>query len=135
MSFVAAVALGVARYLEPPASTGAPLIVVLAGPDAKPVMVATAQRGDRFLNLKLVAPADPGTGKAFELWALPDGQNPRSLGVIPSGGVVRFPLPAPADQSLGAVPALAVSVEPSGGSPTGAPTGPVLYTGKVERMY
>jgi anti-sigma-K factor RskA len=33
------------------------------------------------------------------------------------------------------IPTLAVSLEPSGGSPTGAPTGPVLYTGRVERLY
>jgi anti-sigma-K factor RskA len=33
------------------------------------------------------------------------------------------------------IPALAVSVEPPGGSPTGAPTGPVVYTGRVERFY
>src|SRR5439155_578629 len=34
-----------------------------------------------------------------------------------------------------AVPTLAVSVEPAGGSPTGQPTGPVIYTGRVERFY
>ena len=33
------------------------------------------------------------------------------------------------------IPALAVSLEPPGGSTTGAPTGPVLYTGRVERTY
>jgi len=29
------------------------------------------------------------------------------------------------------VDALALSLEPSGGSPTGKPTGPVLYVGKL----
>jgi anti-sigma-K factor RskA len=33
------------------------------------------------------------------------------------------------------VPALAVTLERTGGSPTGAPQGPVLYTGRVERFY
>ena len=28
--------------------------------------------------------------------------------------------------------ALAVSVEPAGGSPTGAPTGPVVFAGKLQ---
>jgi len=28
-----------------------------------------------------------------------------------------------------------VSLEPTGGSPTGLPTGPVLYSGRIERMY
>jgi anti-sigma-K factor RskA len=63
------------------------------------------------------------------------GAPPESLGVIPDSGVGRVALPAPPDIALADVPALAVSLEPAGGSPTGAPTGPVLYTGKVERFY
>ena len=55
--------------------------------------------------------------------------------MIPGSGVGRVTLPAPPDVALANVPALAVSLEPAGGSPTGAPTGPVLYTGKVERFY
>ena len=49
--------------------------------------------------------------------------------------IVQVPLAAPADESLTNIPALAVSLEPPGGSPTGAPTGPVLYSGSIERMY
>ena len=71
----------------------------------------------------------------FELWALPQGGAPKSLGVIPPGAIVQVPLAAPADESLTNIPALAVSLEPPGGSPTGAPTGPVLYSGSIERMY
>ena len=63
------------------------------------------------------------------------GSAPKSLGVIPDSGVGRVALPATPDVSLANVPALAVSLEPAGGSPTGAPTGPVLYSGKVERFY
>jgi anti-sigma-K factor RskA len=37
--------------------------------------------------------------------------------------------------ALEGIPALAVSLEPAGGSTTGSPTGPVLYTGRVERTY
>jgi len=134
-SFLAALVLGVLRLVEPPTSGQAPLVVVLAGPDARPVMVATAQRGQPFLTLKTVAPATPGAGRAFQLWALPQGGNPRSLGVLPAAEVVQVRLAAPADQVLAQVPALAVSLEPAGGSPTGLPTGPVLFTGRVERMY
>jgi len=50
-------------------------------------------------------------------------------------GVVRVNLPAPAGQALQNIPALAVSLEPPGGSPTGLPTGPVLYSGPVQRLY
>ena len=37
-------------------------------------------------------------------------------------------LPGPAEGAT-----LAVSVEPKGGSPTGAPTGPVVYSGRLVR--
>jgi anti-sigma-K factor RskA len=76
--------------------------------------------------------------RALELWMLPDGGNPRSLGVVPivtPPGIARVELPATADQALQSIPALAVSLEPAGGSPTGQPTGPVLYTGPVQRLY
>jgi anti-sigma-K factor RskA len=66
---------------------------------------------------------------------LPDGGAPRSLGLIPASGVERVALPAPAGTALQNISNLAVSLEPAGGSTTGAPTGPVLYTGRVERTY
>jgi anti-sigma-K factor RskA len=37
----------------------------------------------------------------------------------------------PADLLRGGTAALAVSVEPPGGAPTGAPTGPVVFVGKL----
>jgi anti-sigma-K factor RskA len=48
---------------------------------------------------------------------------------------VRVPLVNPVEETLSSIPALAVSLEPPGGSPTGKPTGPVLYSGAIERMY
>jgi anti-sigma-K factor RskA len=55
--------------------------------------------------------------------------------VLPAGALVRVPLTAPSGVALAEIPALAVSLEPAGGSPTGQPTGPVLYSGRIERMY
>jgi anti-sigma-K factor RskA len=70
---------------------------------------------------------------------LPEQGNPRPLGLIPFMGagtsVVRLDLPVPAGQALQNIPALAVSLEPQGGSPTGLPTGPVLYSGPIQRLY
>jgi anti-sigma-K factor RskA len=134
-SFVIAVALGVVEYQRQARPVAAPLVVVLAGADAKPGLIATASHGERYLTLKTIGNTAPGAGRVFELWALPQAGVPRSLGVIPSGGIVRVPLTAPVDESLSNIPSLAVSVEPPGGSPTGQPTGPVLYSGSIERMY
>ena len=130
-----AVALGVARFMQPPGPDVAPIVVVLAAADAKPALIATASRLDRYLTIKPVGNTAPPEGRVFELWALPQATPPKSLGVIPAGSVVRVPLAAAADESLTNIPALAVSVEPPGGSPTGQPTGPVLYSGTIERMF
>jgi len=111
------------------------LVVVLAGTDAKPVLVASADRLGRYLSVKPVARVELAADRTLELWMLPDGANPRSLGLISATGVARVALPAPADEALRNIPALAVSLEPRGGSPTGLPTGPVLYSGPVQRMY
>jgi anti-sigma-K factor RskA len=75
-----------------------------------------------------VAPRPEPKPHAFELWDIAGGP-PRPLGLLPQnlGRAVALPvtqLPPP-----GGV--LAVSLEPPGGSPTGLPTGPVLYQGKV----
>jgi anti-sigma-K factor RskA len=60
------------------------------------------------------------------LWAPGAGSAaPVSLGLLPQSGVQRRALPAQRAALLRAA-SLAVSREPSGGSPTGAPTGPVL---------
>jgi anti-sigma-K factor RskA len=134
-STVIAVALGIAKFAQPPGPDVAPIVVVLAGSDAKPALIATASRLHRYLTIKPVGNTAPAAGQVFELWALPQASPPKSLGVIPAGGVVRVPLAAPADESLTNISALAVSLEPPGGSPTGQPTGPVLYSGAGERMF
>jgi anti-sigma-K factor RskA len=134
-SLAGIVAIGVAEWWRAPAVIPAPLVVALAGADGKVALIATATRGERYLTLKTVGNATPGADKAFELWALPQSGAPQALGVIPHGDLVRVPLANPADETLSNIPTLAVSVEPPGGSPTGKPTGPVLYSGRIERMY
>ena len=75
---------------------------------------------------RLSGASDP-TDKSMQLWGLPKEGHPVSLGVLPAGGTARFKA-----ASVNAFPALAVSVEPLGGSPNpDGPTGPVVYTGKV----
>ncbi|WP_416897743.1 MAG: anti-sigma factor domain-containing protein [Minwuia sp.] len=68
-------------------------------------------------------------GRVHELWLIaPDAERPTSLGVIDA----RSALPLPAAARPGAT--LAVSLEPSGGSPTGLPTGPVVYQGRLRAI-
>ena len=70
---------------------------------------------------------------AFELWLLPaDKSNPISLGLLPQQGSATVKVPVNVIALL-ATGGLAVSLEPLGGSPTGLPTGAVLYQGKMTK--
>jgi len=111
------------------------LVAVLSGPDAKPALIASADPKGRYLTVKALAPLSVAADRALQLWALPEKGNPRSLGLLAAGGarIARIALPSPAEQAL-YVPQLAISLEPVGGSPTGLPTGPVLFTGAVQRL-
>ena len=65
----------------------------------------------------------------YELWIVAaDGRPPISLGLLPKTGTVRLNKPQLFDQIE--IAALAVSLEPLGGSPNGSPT-TVLYTSKL----
>jgi anti-sigma-K factor RskA len=133
-----ATSLALAIALLKPAPPEDALVVVLAGQDAKPALVATSARASRYLTVKAIAPVAVAPDRALELWMLPAQGNPRSLGLVSMvspAGVARIELPAAADQVLQNIPALAISLEPAGGSPTGLPTGPVLYAGPVQRLY
>ena len=88
--------------------------------------------GDRTqawpVSFSAVAPPVEAQPRAFELWGLAGGP-PRALALLPQRAGHAVVLGAAQLPALGGV--LAVSIEPPGGSPTGAPTGPVLYQGKV----
>ncbi|WP_166362488.1 anti-sigma factor [Pseudomonas akapageensis] len=86
------------------------------------------------LEVTAIALAAPGANKSLELWAISADGKPTSLGVLPDAGSTRLPLTEPQQALLTNAKALAVSLEPHLGSPTGQPTGPVLYQGKIETL-
>jgi anti-sigma-K factor RskA len=86
---------------------------------------------DRSLQLSAEAPYALPSGTVHELWALPaNGAAPVSLGLLPQTGSRKVALDPAQAAALLAAGQLAVSREPAGGSPTGAPTGPVLIVSK-----
>ena len=137
--FATAMALVVVLLTPGPETPIETLVVVLAGQDARPALLVSADRSGRTLMVKAIIPVRPAGDRVLQLWALPQQGSPRSLGLIPATGaasdVVRLDLPASAGLALQNIPALAVSLEPQGGSPTGLPTGPVLYSGPIQRLY
>ncbi len=105
----------------------APTLTAELTADAQPVAFA-AQWSAGELELTQTAGPAAEPGRVYELWLIAGEAAPVSLGLIDDPESRR----ALADLPLGAV--LAVSLEPTGGSPTGAPTGPVLVTGTVTSL-
>jgi anti-sigma-K factor RskA len=108
-------------------------VVVLLDAKAKPAIALNYAAGGNELVVSIVAAQELTPQQALELWALPQGGAPQSLGLLPVTGKAAVKLTR-GDVSLDAVPAFAVSLEPKGGSPTGAPTGPVLYSGAPVKL-
>ncbi|MDQ7247726.1 anti-sigma factor [Dongia sedimenti] len=81
-------------------------------------------------QMVLLANTPPaGAGKDYELWVLPSGKSPVSLGVLKVGERIERPIDQMRATLVQPGTTLAVSLEPAGGSASGAPTGPVLFTG------
>jgi anti-sigma-K factor RskA len=88
---------------------------------------------ERTLHITVVGAPAAQPGRSYELWMLPEGGVPVSLGVLPERGEQAVALADAALAVLAGASALAVSLEPAGGSPTGQPTGPVLYSAPLLR--
>jgi anti-sigma-K factor RskA len=128
-------ALSLGLWLANPAPTLAPVVIVLqATPDAAGGAFVASVSGDgRALVTRPLQQVAVQPGRVLELWSVPPQGAPRSLGLISADGATVLPRGKLPDTLLkGGTDALAVSVEPPGGSPTGAPTGPVVYAGKLQ---
>jgi anti-sigma-K factor RskA len=87
---------------------------------------APRSRGELRVSAADNLALDPA--RAYELWALPGaGAAPVSLGLMPKSGRDTLELNDAQRAALSRSSQIAISLEPPGGSPTGAPTGPVLF--------
>lgn len=109
------------------------LVAVLQqGPNA-PAFLLTLDTRTRTMFVRRVS-ATPEAGKSYELWLIAGGGAPRSLGVVGGDEFTERPVPVNFDADTLRNATYAVSLEPAGGSKTGAPTGPVLFTGKAVEL-
>jgi anti-sigma-K factor RskA len=132
-AFASVAAVSLAVLLAQPGAPQPPIVIVLsANPEAAALaqasFVASVSGDGRSLVLKPLQIGPLGAGRVLELWAVPGKGAPRSLGLVSASGTTRV-LRA---RLLADTAAFAVSLEPAGGSPTGAPTGPIVSVGKLE---
>lgn len=130
-----AAALSLAVLVSSPGPARPPIVVVLSSTGATadgsvvPATFVASISGDgRSVVTKPIAQVSLQADKALELWAVPPHGAPRSLGLISANGTTIVKK----GKVLADTAALAVSLEPPGGSPTGVPTGPVLWAGKLQ---
>ena len=104
-------------------------VAVLVDPKSAESMLVTFDSKNQNLVLQRVGNYQEANDKSLQLWALPSGGAPRSLGVLGGDKVLRL---ATAEGDVKQVPTLAISLEPKGGVPSaGGPTGPVLFKGAL----
>jgi anti-sigma-K factor RskA len=121
----------VVKIVEVPSPKPAPYVAVLQRDAASPAFLLTFDLDRRTLAVRTVG-APRQTGKSYELWLVSDRfASPRSLGLIGNEEFTQRPQLANYDAVTINRATYAVSLEPEGGSPTGKPTGPVLYSGKL----
>jgi len=119
--------------LPPPAATiasPAPMVAAFMIDGHKAPVVATYDSAAGRLSMP--GPMPIPAGKSAQLWAIIGADAPHPLGLFHEAGErveadARSATPMPAGTTF------AISIEPLGGSPTGAPTGPVVGSATLIR--
>jgi anti-sigma-K factor RskA len=129
--------VGLGVMLNQPAPAQAPVVVVLQSTGGDPAVagsvVASFSGDGRAVVARPLTRVSLQTDRVLELWWAPEKGAPTSLGLIKADGTTvlsRGQLPGGLRGS--GIDHMAVSVEPPGGSPTGKPTGPVVFYGKLQ---
>lgn len=118
------------QVVEAPRERAPVLMAALASPEEETSLSVAYDAADRSLTVT------PGrlagaVGHDHELWIIPAGGSPVSLGLIRAGASQRLAVPAEVAPHFRDQSAVALSVEPTGGSRTGQPTGPVVASGAL----
>jgi anti-sigma-K factor RskA len=134
--FATVAALSCGLLLANPQPTAPPVVVVLQATDAGAglagTLVASFSADGQALVARPLTPVSLQEDRALELWWAPAQGVPRSLGLIrPDGSTVLARGRLPGGLRGSGIDHMAVSVEPPGGSPTGKPTGPVIFYGDL----
>lgn len=106
-------------------------VAVLQEKTQTPAFLMTVDMKSHMCAIKsVISPPEPG--KSYELWMVHESwDQPKSLGLIAQNDMEMMPMSPDIEPDLYMNATFAVSLEPAGGSPTGLPTGPVQYAGRL----
>ena len=85
-------------------------------------------------TVKMPGPMPIPKGRAAQLWAIEGDHAPQPLGTFREAAPGVYVADAKMGAAIAAGATLAISIEPIGGSPTGAPTGPVIASGVLAKV-
>ncbi|WP_016744228.1 anti-sigma factor [Rhizorhabdus wittichii] len=102
-------------------------VAALSEQGGAPALLVTYDRDRKEMRVMPVNVA-PRPGHSLELWVIAGKAAPKSIGLMREDGATALDRMA---LDLQQEMTIAVSVEPKGGSPTGLPTGPVVYSGRM----
>jgi anti-sigma-K factor RskA len=106
-------------------------VAVVSDAQGKPLWLISVHPEAKRIDMKALADRTPPPGKSYELWMLPGSGAPVPMGLMNPTGVASEQVSEQTLTALAAAKGLAISLEPAGGSPTGQPTGPVLWTANI----
>jgi len=117
--------------VQPEGPAAGRLVAVLQQDAASPAFILTVDIDQRVMTVRRVAAQQP-SGKSYELWLVSKQfPKPRSLGLVGAQEFTTGTALAAYQPETISDATYAISLEPEGGSPTGEPTGAVLWGGKL----
>ncbi len=122
---------GAQQTAQGPAQVAARMVAVLQQDPTTPAFLLTVDPQSRTLVVRRVS-AKPEQGRSYELWLIAKGASaPKSLGVVGQDEFTQRTIPGGVDLGTLRSASYAVSLEPAGGSTSGVPSGPILFTGNI----
>jgi anti-sigma-K factor RskA len=116
---------------EVPAAQPAQFVAVFQKDEQSPAFLLSVDIDKRTVTVRPVA-ADKPSDKTYQLWIAQPGIPPKSLGLIGSDEFTVREALSDYDPAIISKATYGISLEPAGGSPTGAPTGPVIHAKLVQ---
>lgn len=134
LGIFASVVLAMLLVFRQPAVEPQRFLTMLQAPDTQRTGWLVEATAGRRIRLVPVGTNDPvPAGKSLQFWTKPqDAAGPTSLGLVRPGTPVE--LPASRSPPLGEQQLFELTLEPEGGSPTGLPTGPIVFVGRSIRL-
>lgn len=139
MTFVLVIGLGYFGANRMLAEPQPDMMAVLSDNKSEPALLVSwplRQTQNKHIKVRVIAHPDMPADTSWELWLIPADRmdRPVSAGFVGMAPLQTLPMSGAAADALSNAWGFAVSVEPKGGSPTGAPTGPVIFRGPCVKL-